>query len=109
MNNEIIKFVNGDLQLDVAISPDNETVWLSQKQMAELFNKDRRTITRHIIELSMSQLYRLQTMITMFEKISKKNMPMQEYHLYQLMEISIPKMLSSTGILVNGIVSFLLH
>ena len=43
------------------------------------------------------------------EKISKKNMPMQEYHLYQLMEISIPKMLSSTGILVNGIVSFLLH
>lgn len=48
MNNEIIKFVNGDLQLDVTVSPDNETVWLSQKQMAELFNKDRRTITRHI-------------------------------------------------------------
>lgn len=48
MNNEIIKFVNGNLELDVTVSLDSETVWLSQKQMAELFNKDRRTITRHI-------------------------------------------------------------
>ena len=48
MNNEIIKFVNGSLQLDVTVSPDKETVWLSQKQMAELFGKDRKTITRHI-------------------------------------------------------------
>ena len=31
MINEIIKFVNGNLQLDVTVSPDNETVWLSQK------------------------------------------------------------------------------
>lgn len=31
MNNEIIKFVNGDLELDVTVSPDNETVWLSRK------------------------------------------------------------------------------
>ena len=26
----------------------DETVWLTQKQMAELFEKDRKTITRHI-------------------------------------------------------------
>ena len=38
MNNEIIKFVNGDLQIDVTISPNEETVWLTQKQMAELFD-----------------------------------------------------------------------
>ena len=31
MNNEIIKFVNGNLELDVTLSPENETVWLSQK------------------------------------------------------------------------------
>lgn len=29
MKNEIVKFINGDLQLDVTVSPDNETVWLS--------------------------------------------------------------------------------
>ncbi len=55
MNNEIIKFVNGDLQLNVTVSPDKETVWLSQKQMAELFNKDRRTITRHIQNIFKSE------------------------------------------------------
>ena len=27
---------------------ENDTVWLSQKQMAELFDKDRKTITEHI-------------------------------------------------------------
>ena len=55
MKNEIVKFINGDLQLDVTVSPDNETVWLSQKQMAELFNKDRRTITRHIQNIFKSE------------------------------------------------------
>ena len=33
MNNEIIKFVNGDLQLDVTVTPDNETVWLNRNQL----------------------------------------------------------------------------
>jgi len=27
---------------------EDETVWLNQKQIAELFEKDRTTITRHI-------------------------------------------------------------
>ena len=48
MNNEIIKFVNGDLQLDVTVSPDNETVWLTANQMALLFDRDEKTIRKHI-------------------------------------------------------------
>ena len=48
MINEIIKFVNGNLQLDVTVSPDNETVWLSQKQMVELFDVKSQAITRHL-------------------------------------------------------------
>ena len=48
MNNEIIKFVNDDLQLDVTVSPDNETVWLSANQMALLFDRDEKTIRKHI-------------------------------------------------------------
>lgn len=47
MINEIIKFVNGNLQLDVTVSPDNETVW-PQKQMAELFDVKSQAITRHL-------------------------------------------------------------
>jgi len=33
---------------DVDVQIDNETVWLSQTQMAELFEKNRTVITRHI-------------------------------------------------------------
>lgn len=48
MNNEIIKFVNDDLQLDVTVSPNEETVWLTQKQMAELFDVKSQAITRYL-------------------------------------------------------------
>ena len=48
MNNEIIKFVNGDLQLDVTVSQDNETVWLNRNQLAQLFDRDIKTIGKHI-------------------------------------------------------------
>ncbi len=44
--NEIIIFENQDVKLEVNMK--DETVWLTQKQMADLFGKDRRTITRHI-------------------------------------------------------------
>ena len=46
MNNEIIIFENQNIKLKVNMQ--NETVWLTQKQMAQLFEKDRKTITRHI-------------------------------------------------------------
>ena len=48
MNNEIIKFVNGDLQLDVTVSPDNETIWSNRNQLAQLFDRDVKTIGKHI-------------------------------------------------------------
>ncbi len=46
MKNEIIIFENQNVKLEVNMK--DETVWLTQAQMAELFGKDRRTITRHI-------------------------------------------------------------
>ena len=39
--NEIILFENQGVKLKVNLK--DETVWLTQKQMAELFDKDRRT------------------------------------------------------------------
>ena len=44
--NEIILFENGDMKLEVNLK--DETVWLTQKQMAELFDKDQNTINDHI-------------------------------------------------------------
>lgn len=48
MNNEIIKFNNGNLELDVTITPDKDTVWLTVDQLCTLFNKNKSTISRHI-------------------------------------------------------------
>lgn len=48
MKNDIVIFKNGELELEVSVSENRENIWLTQKQIASLFNKDRRTITRHI-------------------------------------------------------------
>lgn len=44
--NEIILFENQGVKLEVNLQ--EETVWLTQKQMAELFDKDQNTINEHI-------------------------------------------------------------
>ena len=48
MNNsiEIYRSQDGSVQLNVKL--ENETVWLTQSQMAELFGRDRTVIARHI-------------------------------------------------------------
>lgn len=46
MKNEIILFENQDVKLELNIK--DETVWLTQEQMAKLFEKDRTVISRHI-------------------------------------------------------------
>ena len=47
-NGEIVIYQNneGDIKLDVRL--EDETVWLSQAQLALFFNKDKRTISEHI-------------------------------------------------------------
>ncbi len=51
MNNDIVNFRNGELELEVSVSEDRNTVWLSLDQMAELFSRDKSTISRHIRNL----------------------------------------------------------
>ena len=45
---ELIKFEDGDFSLDVNVSPEEDTVWLTQEQMGRLFNRDTSVISRHI-------------------------------------------------------------
>ena len=45
---ELIKFEDGDFSLDVNVSPSDETVWLSANEIALLFNRDPKTIRKHI-------------------------------------------------------------
>ena len=48
MENDVVIFKNGELELEVMVSEDRENVWLSQDQMATLFDVDRSRVTRHI-------------------------------------------------------------
>ncbi len=47
----IYKDKNGNIKIDVRF--DGDTVWLTQAHMAELFQKDRKTITEHVRNILM--------------------------------------------------------
>ena len=46
MKNEIILFENQNVKLEVNMK--DETVWLNREQLAELFDRDVKTIGKHI-------------------------------------------------------------
>ena len=48
MHNEIIIYKNGELELPMEVTPDKETVWLNRNQLATLFDRNIKTIGKHI-------------------------------------------------------------
>ncbi len=46
--NEIVIFETEDRSIVLPVAVDNETVWLNRSQMAELFDRDVKTIGKHI-------------------------------------------------------------
>ena len=53
MANNIVLFQSSDREISLDVSTDGSTVWLTQSQMAELFERDRTVIARHV-----SNIYR---------------------------------------------------
>lgn len=47
-NNEIVLFETKDKEISLTVAVDKETVWLSANQMASLFERDEKTIRKHI-------------------------------------------------------------
>mgnify|MGYP003507566583 CR=1 FL=1 len=48
MNSEILIYQNPDGNIKIDVRLEEETVWLTQAQMGQLFGKDKRTISEHI-------------------------------------------------------------
>ena len=46
--NEIVLFETQDKEIKLSVPVDQETVWLNRNQMAELFERDVKTIGKHI-------------------------------------------------------------
>ena len=45
---DLVRFSDNDFELDVRADSENETVWLTQDEMARLFGVDRTRIVRHV-------------------------------------------------------------
>lgn len=52
---EIILFEEGNVKIDVDFSPSEDTVWLTQEQIATLFEIDRTSVLRHINNIYKSE------------------------------------------------------
>ena len=50
-NNQIVVYQTADNQTQINVTLENETVWLTQAQIAELFQKDQSVIARHIANI----------------------------------------------------------
>lgn len=96
--NEIILFENQGVKLEVNLK--DETVWLTQKQMAELFDKDRRTITRHIQNIYKDEELNENAVCSFFEHTAEdgKNYKVQYYNLDMIISVGY-RVNSKRGIL----------
>ena len=85
--NEIILFENQGVKLEVNLK--DETVWLTQKQMAELFDKDRRTITRHIQNIYKDEELKENAVCSFFEHTAEdgKKYKVQYYNLDMIISV----------------------
>ena len=55
MENKVIIYQTSDGQTQLDVRLEKETVWLTQAQMAELFQTDRTSIVRHINNIYKSE------------------------------------------------------
>ena len=55
LNNPIIIYHTEDGQMQIDVRLENETVWLTQKQIAELFGTKRPAITKHLKNIYASE------------------------------------------------------
>ena len=52
---QLVRFTDNDFELDVRADSENETVWLTQEEIALLFGSSRSTITYHINNIFTSE------------------------------------------------------
>ena len=78
-NYDLIKFEDGDFSLDVNVSPSEDTVWLTQAQMAELYAVGIPAINKHIKniidsnELTYSTISKMEMVQFEGERLIKRN------------------------------------
>ena len=85
MENEMIIFENGDLKLDVNVK--DETVWLTQSQMAKLFGKAKSTINEHIKKIYSSNELSEEETLSKFGNSELSSKPTYYYNLDMIISV----------------------
>ena len=75
--NEVVQFKDGSFVLDVNVSSNGETVWLTLDQISRLFNKNKSTISRHIsnifVEEELDEKSSVATQLKRYDPRTKKD------------------------------------
>ena len=77
--NELVIFETKDNTIKLEVPVENETVWLTQAQMIELFDRDQSVISRHINNASTEELDKKSNMQKMH--IANSDKPVAFYSL----------------------------
>lgn len=70
--NEIVIFETEDKTITIPVAVGNETVWLNRNQMAELFDRDVKTIGKHINNALKEELESDKTTVAKFATVQKE-------------------------------------
>lgn len=70
--NNTAKFVDGEFELEVKVGNENNIVWLNGKEISSLFNRDFKTINRHINDIYKSNELDRKSTISKFETVQKE-------------------------------------
>lgn len=71
--NEVVLFEDGQVKLEVPITPEKETVWLTQEQMSELFETARSSIAYHIGKIFGEEELDKNASVEIFDRSAGKN------------------------------------
>ena len=77
---EIVKFVDNEFELEVSVSPKDDTVWLDVNQMALLFDVQVPAIVKHISNIINSGELESST-ISILEKVQNEGGIIDNYRL----------------------------
>ncbi len=82
MNNEIVLFETKDKEITLSVPVNNDTVWLTQDQMSELFDTARSSIAYHIGNIFKEKELDKSTSVEIFDRSNNKaSRPPQYYSL----------------------------
>lgn len=86
--NEIVLFIDNEIELEVPITPEQETVWLTQEQMSVLFDTARSSIAYHIGKIFREEELDKSTSVEIFDRSENTaSRPPMYYNLDEIISV----------------------